>query len=75
MTERQIFIELFNICVKDGDPNITLGMQFEYCACIVSNMPKRLTFDELMIFVEGREDKKLIEKSISLQKKCVEKVY
>ena len=45
MTERQIFTELFNGCVKDGDPNMTLGVQFEYCACIISSMSTGLTYD------------------------------
>ena len=75
MTERQIFTELFNGCVKDGDPNMTLGVQFEYCACIMSNMSTGLTYDELMVFVEGREEAKINRKIDKFTKKCVEKVY
>mgnify|MGYP001234581504 FL=1 len=75
MTERQIFTELFNGCVKDGDPNMTLGVQFEYCACIMSNMSTGLTYDELMVFVEGREEAKINRKIGKFTKKCIEKVY
>ena len=75
MTERQIFTELFNGCVKDGDPNMTLGVQFEYCACIMSNMSTGLTYDELMVFVEGREQAKINRKIGKFTKKCIEKVY
>ena len=75
MTERQIFTELFNGCVKDGDPNMTLGVQFEYCACIISNMSTGLTYDELMVFVEGSEEAKLNRKIGKFTKKCIEKVY
>ena len=75
MTERQIFTELFNGCVKDGDPNMTLGVQFEYCACIMSSMSTGLTYDELMVFVEGREEAKINRKIDNFTKKCVEKVY
>ena len=75
MTKRQIFTELFNGCVKDGDPNMTLGVQFEYCACIMSNMSTGLTYDELMVFVEGREQEKINRKIGKFTKKCIEKVY
>lgn len=75
MTERQIFTELFNGCVKDGDPNMTLGVQFEYCACIISNMSSGLTYDELMVYVEGLEEAKINRKIDKFTKKCVEKVY
>ena len=75
MTERQIFTELFNGCVKDADPNMTLGVQFEYCACIMSNMSTGLTYDELMIFVDGREEAKINRKIGKFTKKCIEKVY
>ena len=75
ITERQIFTELFNGCVKDGDPNMTLGVQFEYCACIMSNMSTGLTYDELMVFVEGREEVKINRKIGKFTKKCIEKVY
>ena len=75
MTERQIFTELFNGCVKDGDPNMTLAVQFEYCACIISKMSTKLTYDELMVFVEGREEAKINRKIETFSKNCVEKVY
>ena len=75
MTERQIFTELFNGCVKDGDPNMTLGVQFEYCACIISNMSTELIYDELMVFLEGTEEVKINRKIDKITKKCVEKVY
>ena len=54
---------------------MTLGAQFEYCACIISNMSKGLTFDELMVFVEGREETKSNRKIEKFTIKCVEKVY
>ena len=75
MTERQIFTELFNGCVKNGDPNMTLGVQFEYCACIISDMSTGLTYDELMVFIKGREEAKINRKIDKFTKKCVEKVY
>ena len=75
MTERQIFTELFNGCVKDGDPNMTLGVQFEFCACTISKMSTGLSYDELMVFVEGREEAKINRKIDKFTEKCVEKVY
>ena len=75
MTERQIFTELFNGCVKDGDPNMTLGAQFEYCACIISNMSTGLTYDELIFFVEGGEASTINKKINKFAEKCIEQVY
>ena len=75
MTERQIFTELFNGCIKDGDPNMTLGVQFEFCACTISKMSTELSYDELMVFVEGREEAKINRKIGKFTKKCIEKVY
>ena len=65
VTERQIYTELFVGCVQEGDSNMTLGVQFEYCACIISNMSTGLTYNELMVFVEGREEAKINRKGNS----------
>ena len=75
MTERQIFTELFNGCVKDGDPNMTLGVQFEYCACIMSNMSTGLTYDELIFYVEGGQAATINQKLNKFAEQCIEQVY
>ena len=54
---------------------MTLGVQFEYCACIISRMSTGLSYDELMVFVEGREEAKINRKIGKFTKKCIEKVY
>ena len=75
VSDREIFTELFVGCVQEGDPNMTLGVQFEYCACIMSNMSTGLTYDELIVFVEGKEEAKINRKINKFTKKCIEKVY
>tara|TARA_B100000965_G_scaffold339589_1_gene307324 strand:- start:673 stop:972 length:300 start_codon:yes stop_codon:yes gene_type:complete len=75
LTERQIFTELFVGCVQEGDPNMTLGAQFEYCACIISNMSTGLTYDELIFFVEGGEASTINKKINKFAEKCIEQVY
>ena len=75
VTERQIFTELFVGCVQEGDPNMTLGVQFEYCACIMSNMSTGLTYDELIFYVEGGQATKINKKLNKFAEKCIEQVY
>ena len=75
VTERQIFTELFVGCVQEGDPNMTLGVQFEYCACIMSNMSTGLTYDELIFYVEGGQATKINQKLNKFAEKCIGQVY
>ena len=75
MTERQIYTELFVGCVAEGDEYMTLGVQFEYCACIISNMSTDLTYDEFVFFVEGKATTTINEKIDKFAEKCIEKVY
>ena len=75
VTERQIFTELFVGCVQEGDPNMTLGVQFEYCACIMSNMSTGLTYDELIFFVEGGQAATINQKLNKFAEQCIEQVY
>lgn len=75
VTERQIFTELFMGCVQEGDPDITLGAQFEYCACIISSMSTGLTYDELMFIVDSKQTSIIDEKLNKFAQKCAEKLY
>ena len=75
VTERQIFTELFVGCVQEGDPNMTLGVQFEYCACIMSNMSTGLTYDELIFYVEGGQTAIINQKLNKFAEQCIEQVY
>ena len=75
VTERQIFTELFVGCVQEGDPNMTLGVQFEYCACIMSNMSTGLTYDELIFYVEGGQAATINQKLNKFAEQCIEQVY
>ena len=75
VTERQIFTELFVGCVQEGDPNMTLGVQFEHCACIMSNMSTGLTYDELIFYVEGGQATKINQKLNKFAEKCIGQVY
>jgi len=75
VSEREIFTELFVGCVQEGDPNMTLGVQFEYCACIISNMSTGLTYDELIFYVEGVQSATINQKLNKFAEKCIEQVF
>ena len=75
VTERQIYTELFVGCVQEGDSNMTLGVQFEYCACIMSNMSTGLTYDELILYVEGGQAATINQKLNKFAEQCIEQVY
>ena len=46
--DKEALLVMFENCVKEAD-GLSVGMQFEYCACITSNISKEMDLKEVVL--------------------------
>ena len=83
---KKALMEVFEGCVIEELPNVSVGAQFDYCGCFIKEVSRGMEFEELMtlsmdVMSAGENEKKREQILISNQKikkyivKCASKLY
>ena len=86
INNRVALMSVFEGCVEDEDPDISVGAQFDYCGCFIKEISLGMDFDELMVIgldmLDAGEDEQKQEKILTSNRKinsyvikCANRLY
>ena len=84
ITDKRIYDNFYNGCIKEREPSITYSEMSNYCSCTAKGVMKKFTVKELILFeskitAASKEDELKIatanEKLMNIIASCAAKLY